>query len=202
MLTTAEGRLQALLSDVAAAGTAETVTIGDMLERVGRRSYGAMLLFPSLIVVSPLSGIPGAPSTAALIIILVCVQYLMGRDTVWLPRPILDVRVPRRRLEWALRRTRPLVRVVDRWVRPRLTVLINRFTFSVITAICALLAATMPPSEVLPFAATITASIIALFALALLVRDGLLALFAFVLTGGAVAAFLIFVVPELLKIFG
>ena len=47
---------------------------------------------PALILVSPLSGIPGAPSIGALIIVTVVVQALVGRQHLWLTSHAPNIR--------------------------------------------------------------------------------------------------------------
>ncbi|WP_157961733.1 exopolysaccharide biosynthesis protein [Acuticoccus kandeliae] len=192
-----EGRLQTLLREVVEAGQGETVSVADALEAVGQKSFGALLLLPSVVIVSPISGIPGTPTLAAVMIVLVCVQFLLGRDTVWLPARLLRMRIARHRLEWAVGRAGPVLTRFDRLVRPRFSFMINRWTIIAMVVICAALAATMPPMELLPLTSTLTAAIIALFALAILAGDGLLALGAMgasLLAGGG---FLFLLLPEI-----
>jgi hypothetical protein len=190
------------LQDVTDAGVADKVSVADVLESIGTRSFGALLLVPCIMVLSPLSGIPGVPTTAGLIIVLVCVQYLAGRRTIWLPQRILRARISRKRLAAGFGYVQPFARSLDRVFRPRLRVLINHWTFSLVAVICAVLAATMPPLEVLPFTATITAFVIAMFAMALLYEDGLLALLALAGTIGLGAAIVFYAVPRLSEVLG
>ncbi|WMS41091.1 exopolysaccharide biosynthesis protein [Acuticoccus sp. MNP-M23] len=193
--------LQDLMDVISDSGSGAQVSVNDILERIGTRSFGALLLAPSLLVVTPISGIPGVPTTAAIIIILICLQYLSGRRTIWLPRWILRARIGRARLDRAMETVRPVVRNIDKVVRPRFGFVINRVTFALVALVCAVLAATMPPLEFLPFTATTTALIITLFALSLLARDGLLALIALAATTVAAVAFVVWVVPALAGVF-
>jgi hypothetical protein len=39
----------------------ETVTVADIRERLGQRSFGPLLLFAGLVLSTPLAGIPGLP---------------------------------------------------------------------------------------------------------------------------------------------
>jgi hypothetical protein len=195
------GRVQGLLDSMARAGEGETVTLRDVLDAVGTSSFGALLLVPGLVIVSPLSGIPGVPTLAGIVIFLICVQYIAGRDRIWLPDRILRVTLRRNRVEGALRRIRPLARVIDRLVQPRFTFVINRASTSTFAAVCALLALTLPPLEALPFVATTTAFIICLFGFALLAEDGLLGIAALVATAGAVAGATFLALPHLAGLF-
>lgn len=194
--------LERLVDDIADAGEHDTVTVGEIFEAVGSRSFGGLLLVPSLMTTSPLSGIPGVPSLSGVLIMLICVQYVMGRERIWLPNFILVRRLRRNRLQAAIRKVRPVMRGIDRVIYPRFGILINRWTFGVIAILCAALAATMPPLEILPFTSTATAFIIALFATAVLARDGLLAAFAFAGTVGLITAFALFVVPQMAALLG
>jgi hypothetical protein len=42
-------------------GDPETLTVADIRERLGRRSFGPLLLFAGLVLLTPLAGIPGLP---------------------------------------------------------------------------------------------------------------------------------------------
>lgn len=194
-------RLQDLMDVIADAGTGAHVSVSDIMDRIGTRSFGALLLAPSILVVTPISGIPGVPTTASIIIILICLQYLSGRRTIWLPRWILRARIGRPRLDRAMAFAKPVARAIDKVIRPRFGFLINRVTFALVALVCAALAATMPPLEILPFTATTIAFIITLFALSILVRDGLLAVIALAATAFAGFAFAIWVVPALAGFF-
>jgi len=195
------GRLQALFDAVLTAGAGERVTVEDALDAVGQSSFGALILVPALILVSPLSGIPGLPTTLGLVIFLVCVQYLVGRDRIWLPGRLRRAGMSRSRLEKAFRSVRPFVRLLDRIVKPRLTFLVNRLTVAIFAGICASLALTFPPLEALPFVATATASVIALYGFAILARDGIVGLLALATTGLVLAGAVVFVLPKLVSLF-
>jgi hypothetical protein len=196
------GRLQALFDAVVSAGGGDRVTVEDALDAVGQSSFGALILVPALVLVSPLSGIPGLPTALGLVIFLVCVQYLVGRDRVWLPARLRRAGLSRARLAKAFRSVHPFVRLLDRLVKPRLTFLINRLTVTVFAGICASLALTFPPLEALPFVATTTASMIALYGFAILARDGFIAILALTATALALTGVAVFVLPTIASLFG
>ncbi|MEQ4538006.1 MAG: exopolysaccharide biosynthesis protein [Billgrantia sp.] len=57
-----------------------------VLEAIGRRSFGPLLLLAGLVTLAPvISGIPGVPSLMGMFTFLVCAQLLVGRRTFWLP---------------------------------------------------------------------------------------------------------------------
>nr|WP_255720415.1 exopolysaccharide biosynthesis protein [Acuticoccus kalidii] len=185
-----------MFRQVAEAGQGDTISVEDALDAVGQSSFAALLLLPSAIIVTPISGIPGAPTIAAIVIVLVCIQFLAGRQRIWLPRRVLRVCISRDRFTRVVGRAEPMISRFDRLVRPRLTFLVNRGMVIAMALISTALALTMPPMEILPLTSTLTAAIIALFALAMLARDGLLALAGLVASLAAGIGFIGFVVPE------
>ena len=183
--------LQAVMNRLQAAGEGDTVSVSDMLQAIGPRSFGPLMLVPALIILSPVSGIPTVPTFGAIIITLIALQLMIGRHHVWLPQWLLRRKLKRQALERAVRFLVPVARVVDRVTRPRLELFTRPPFRQLIALLCILVAATMPVLEPVPFMATSAAAIITLYALALVARDGLLALGALLLTGSALAVWLI-----------
>lgn len=118
----------------------------------------------------------------AVLVVLIAGQLLCGRRQFWLPRWLLRWTVGRRRLKRALRTLRPLGRAADRITRPRLVILTHSAGVYAIAAISVVIAATMPPMEIVPFAATSAGAALTAFGLALIAEDGVVALIALLLT--------------------
>lgn len=150
------------------------LTVQRLMDAIGQRSFGAVLLLPALILLSPISAVPGIPTAMGLFVVLVCGQLLLHRRTLWLPRWILHRAVPKRRWPHALRLLRPVARGADWLLRPRLAWLVSGWRVSVIALVCLLLALCTTPLEMLPGANTTTGAALTAFALALMARDGLL----------------------------
>lgn len=160
------------------------VRLGAVLDMVGRRSFGPMLLLAGLIVMAPLIGdIPGVPTVIGIFVFLVALQLLLGREHFWLPEWLLARRIPRTTLHKTIAWMMPVARFVDRFLSPRLTGLVNggaRFGVALLAMVVSLL---MPVMEFIPFSANAAGVTLTVFGLALIARDGLLALIAFALTG-------------------
>lgn len=182
-------KLEQLLEKLGEAGNGDSkrVTIGSMIQVVGERSFAPLLVFAGLLALSPLSGIPGMPTLVATIVLLTSGQLLFGREHFWLPDRVLRQGIPRERFDKALKMARPASRFVDRILRPRLTALTRGIGTYLIAVACLLIAVTMPPLEILPFAASIAGAAIATFGLSLMARDGLMALVALVFSSALVA---------------
>jgi hypothetical protein len=162
------------------------ISVQEIVESVGQRSFGALLLVPGLIVLSPISGIPGVPTLGGIAVLLIAGQMLIGRESFWLPGFIVRRTITRERMGKGRGFLLPVARFVDRVIRPRLTRLTKAPFSYVIAATCVLIALVMPPLEAILFANVATAAAISAFGLSLVAHDGLLALVAFGFTGGAI----------------
>jgi hypothetical protein len=63
----------------------DQVSIGMVVEAIGSRSFGPLLMLIGITLFSPLSGIPGMSFFMAVFVLLVAVQMLIGRKKFWLP---------------------------------------------------------------------------------------------------------------------
>lgn len=171
--------LQALISNLRQAGEdGEPVTIESMLQATGERSIGALLLVPGLMVLSPLSGIPGLPSVFAVMVILIAGQLLIGRRHFWLPQWLLCRTASRSKYDRALAFLKRPSRWVDRLLRPRLKFLTGSLAVRGNAVLCIMIAATMPPLEIIPFGNSIAGAALSILGVGLMARDGLMILVA------------------------
>lgn len=162
----------------------DRVTIDSMMDAVGRRSFGPVILIVGLIAMSPLSGIPTLPSILGVMVVLVAGQLLLGKDHFWLPGKVLRRSISQEKFLRGIEFIRPASRWVDRCVSPRLTFLTKGPGAHAVAFFCVLIGLTMPPLEILPFMATTAGVALTVFGLSLVANDGLLALLAFLVTGG------------------
>jgi hypothetical protein len=157
------------------------VTVDDVQDYLGRDAFACPAdHWPSL---SPIGDIPGAPTVLSLFIVTIAAQMVFGRSELWLPQFLANRSFSAHRLRQTAR-VRPAVRVVGMVVRLRLTFLTVGPFERAIAAACVLLTLTLPPLEVVPFGATVPSSAITAFSVALVARDGLLALLSLALTIG------------------
>ena len=154
----------------------EKVELGDILEAIGQRSFAPLLVVMGLLVVSPLSGIPGLPSTIGLMVVLISGQLILGGRRFWMPAWVRHRGISRRRYLRALELMRRPAAFVDRLLKPRLGFMVHKVGFSLILTICIVVALTMPVMEPVPFAASIAGLALVGFGLSLLAHDGLVAL--------------------------
>ena len=176
--------LEQLLDCIGKANTSRgQVSLGAILEAVGSRSFGPLLLVAGLIILAPfIGGIPGVPTTMATLVLLSAGQLLFRREQFWLPRWLLKRSVARDKLCRGLKWLRRPAQFLDRLTRPRLTMFTQGAGIYVIAIACIAIAAVTPVMEFVPFSANGAGAALTAFGLALLARDGFLALLALLVT--------------------
>ena len=178
--------LQGILTALerAARSNGAKVSVGEIVETLGPRSFGPLLLIAGLLGMTPVSAIPTAPTILAVVVILIAGQLALGRDSIWIPRWLAKMSVRASRFRKAMRTARKPARVADRVVRPRLTVLTGPIADRIAALACVLIALCVPPLELLPFVAFFPSLAIFAFGLALVARDGVLVAIALAVTVG------------------
>lgn len=157
------------------------VAVGDVVEALGSRGFGPVLIVMPLIDISPIGGIPGLPTAMAAMIVLIAAQMAFGRQHLWLPGFVSRRSIAAKTAAKAVHKTRGIARFMDRWFHGRLPAL-TRGAFVQVAAVGVIaLACTVPPLELLPFATTAPMLAIAAFGLAITVRDGALMIAAMML---------------------
>jgi hypothetical protein len=164
----------------------ERVSLADVMNAFGGRSFGPLLLTAGLITISPIGDIPGVPTTIALFVLLMSAQLLFGRRQFWLPQWLLKRSVTRPRLDKTLAWTRKPARFVDRLLRRRMTIFVEGPALVAIGGACIVVAICTPPLELVPFTGTAAGLALCGFGLALTAHDGLVALLSFLFTGVAI----------------
>ena len=174
--------LEELLDQIEDAAEEQQVTMAAVMDMVGRRSFGPLLLVAGLITLAPVIGdIPGVPTLVGLFVFLIAGQLLIGQDHFWLPRWMLRHSIARDTLEKILKWSRPPVRFIDRFLKSRLPLLVQGVARYVIAIICLGIALCMPIMEVVPFSANAAGVVLLAFGLALIADDGIVALLAYML---------------------
>jgi hypothetical protein len=179
-----EGHTRALsevLDQLESSAHGQSIAVEEVIEKLGRKSFASLMLVFSLISTSPASAIPGITATVAVIVFILVVQMILGRDCVWLPRFITRRRMSTAKLCKGIGWLRKPVRFVERYLKARLTFLFHRPWLWLPLILILGLTIFMPFMEVIPTSGSIASAVIALFAAGLLTRDGALAMASLVL---------------------
>jgi hypothetical protein len=139
-----------------------------VLNAFGDRAFGAfMLLFaaPNVLPLPPgISAVLGAP------LLFVTAQLMLGRPTLWMPRFICERSISRNFFALLTAKLSPILQRAERFLRPRLGMLLHPIPERVVGAACLLLAVILLLP--IPFGNIPPAFAIAAFALGILERDG------------------------------
>ena len=169
-----------------AAGDEDDVTLDTVLNHIGRRSFGPIMVLAGIVILMPLVGdIPGVPTTMAIVVLLTAGQLLFRSDHMWLPQWLLKRSVEDEKLCKGIGWMRKPAQFIDGITKHRMTALASGPGVYAIAIGCMLVAAATPVMEFVPFSANLAGAALTLFGLALITCDGLLALFGLLVTTGA-----------------
>lgn len=175
--------LNHLLDQIGQAADTEQneVSLDEILDTIGRRTFGPFLLIAGLITLAPLVGdIPGVPTIMGILVLMVGIQLLFQHEYFWLPQWMLSQSISPDKVCKALDWMRSPARFLDRWLRPRLSACVDGIATYIIAAVCVAIAAVMPAMEIIPFSANVAGIALTAFGLSLITHDGFMALLAFI----------------------
>ncbi|MDX2233014.1 MAG: exopolysaccharide biosynthesis protein [Hyphomonadaceae bacterium] len=156
----------------------ETLTVGEILDRLEGQAFGLLLLLLALPNCIP--NIPGLSTIFGVMMVAPAVQLIFGAQGVWLPGRIKRWRISRDSLRMAIKGALPVLRRIERYVGPRWTFLVAPpFTqfLGLQTLMLAFVLILPIPLGNWPPGMTVAAT-----ALALLQKDGRLALLSVVMS--------------------
>ncbi len=155
---------------IAEEADADGLTLAELLEKLGERAFGAVLFALALPCCIPFLYV--IPQIVAVPMMVFAAQMAMGRNEPWLPERFRARRLDKQGLERMARGARRFFGWADRIASPRLTFLAAPAAERVIGVMLVLFCA----SILIPFPSTNTVPgfAVALTALGLLERDGVL----------------------------
>ncbi len=168
--------LPEIIDRVLDAAKDEVTDIRTILRSFGRASFTPVLLLPAMAVATPLSGIPLFSSLMGIFIAIVSAQMLARRRHLWLPNFILSRQINSKKLSAAFNRIRRVAVWIDSHTAKRLSLLSIRPLIFVPQLICLLSGLLMPFLEFVPFSASVAGLGVAILALGMLARDGIVIL--------------------------
>lgn len=161
----------------------DRVSIENILDTMGQTSFAPLLLAPALILVSPVSGIPGVPTIGSILLLLIISQKLMGRKHIWLPGWIKHRSMSNEQLKKGIAWIRKPAQWIDTHSKKRLSFLVTPPLNVLASIAIMIIALVMPVLELLPFVTSFFSGAIVLFATGMLLRDGLYTLLGYTAVG-------------------
>ncbi|MFM9863272.1 MAG: exopolysaccharide biosynthesis protein [Micropepsaceae bacterium] len=171
------------LIEIVDAFPSEEMTLQDLMDGLGERSFGFVLLLFG--VLSAIAIVPGLATVTAIPLLFFGLQMFVGYRTPWLPKFISERSFAKADLLATIKRAVPAMRWVEKICKPRLLFLTGRFAERLLGLLVFILAAVIalpgPGTNFMPGVA------IAFMAIAIIERDGLM-----VLIGMLVSAFALY----------
>ena len=159
------------------------VSVDHLVSSFGHASFVPLLILPALVLITPLSGVPGLSTLCGLIILLIAAQQLAGHTQIWLPGWIRNREMHSDKFHPAMQKLLPMTRLIDRAARERLTFLFKPPLLWLLPLACVIFGALMPVMEFIPFSSSLVGVSVTLIAFSILTRDGIFALLALVPLG-------------------
>lgn len=180
-----DDNLVSLLERIRSAdGDGRDVSVGEILDAAGTRTFGPVVVVAGLVVLAPLIGdLPGVPTLMGMLVVLTVGQQLFRIDHIWLPGWLGNRRVPREKLRRGLGWLLKPARFLDRFTGARLIWLMTGGGNLLLALACLMVALALPLMEFVPLSANGGGLALMTFGLAMIARDGLLAVVALALTG-------------------
>jgi hypothetical protein len=165
-------KLSEVLVKIATDTSQERVQIGQLMHMLRDRAFGALLFIFSIPTVLPAP--PGFSSIVGAPLIFLSLQLMIGRKAPWLPALIANRSVARKDFAVVVFKCVPWLQKLEKLLKPRWVVLAKPPAEQVIGAMCLLLASIvfLP----IPFGNMLPSFAICLLSLAIVERDGVLAL--------------------------
>lgn len=144
--------------------------LGELVNAFGERGFGALMLFLGL-VSAVIGAIPGSTTVLGLPILIIAFQLVIRQDQLWLPKWALASSIGRSDYREAIAGVLPRLRRLERWSRPRLSVMTSEISEVLIglacMILCSILVLPIPGGNLIP------SLIIVAFGFGLVQRDGL-----------------------------
>jgi hypothetical protein len=178
--------LDEITAKVEGDATPETLTLSEVLDAFGRRSYGPLLLVIGLFAISPATIVPGFTWLAAALTLVVAGQMALGLKRIWLPRGALQAELPRDAVLGGIEKSRGVAKRIDGLLKPRLTFLSGPPFVNIVALLCIAAALITFPLGLIPFAPLAPGVAVVFFGLGMVARDGLWLLLGTAFLGGAI----------------
>lgn len=173
------------LSDIVKSiDTQQDVTIGQLVDSLGERAFGALMFIFAVPNIIPTP--PGTSAILGLPLVILTYQVMMGRQSLWLPQTVRKRQISRNMLQTFVSKVLPVMGRLERILRPRFGFVVSSDLAERVIGLVA-----FPLALILflpiPFGNIPPAAAIACLALGLAERDGLAVLLGYVLSAVSVA---------------
>lgn len=171
--------LSTVLAHYLATVSVDRIAVRDIVQLLGNRSLGGLMLVFAFPMALPIPA-PGLSIVFGVPLVLISAQLMLGFSHVQLPAKLMRQTIPRPRFASIVERVLPILRRLERILKPRIVWLSGRAATIPIGIVCVILALTI--ALPIPFGNVIPGIAISLFAVGLLQQDGLAIMLGFVIS--------------------
>jgi len=165
----------------------DSISLKDMISLLGERVFGLSILFFCIPNCLPIPNVAGLSALTGIPIVILGLQMVLGRAHPWLPVRLREKQFSGQRVGKFFERAIPYIQKVEVLLHPRLQVMTGKPMQRLLGVVFVVLATVM--SLPIPFGNFMPGLAMALIAIGLIERDGLLVLLG-CLTGVATVLFM------------
>lgn len=163
-----------LLSIIEQMRKEESLIFYDIIAMLQGRAFGLAIVLLCIPNCLPIPNIAGLSAITGIPIIIIGLEMLAGRSQIWFPSVLGKRRVPSRRIAALLEHTVSSIRKIEKLLHPRLLMISEPIPRRLLGGVLAILASIM--SLPIPFGNMLPGWAMALIALGLIERDGVIIL--------------------------
>ncbi|TCP58624.1 hypothetical protein EV663_1194 [Rhodovulum bhavnagarense] len=170
--------LSSLLDDLARlALSRDQITVSELIDTLGARGFGPLLVMLSAFLILPVGMVPGIPAVSAVFMILIGGRMLTGEARLWVPARLGRVKLTGHLLAVSVARAQPAILWLRPLLAPRLAFLIDSMVMrSVLAVILMVTGAVIFVAGFIPGLPFVLSLHVLVLGMALATRDGLVAL--------------------------
>lgn len=149
-----------------------------IIQELGQRAFGIVLLFFALPNALPFSVVPGISTVSSVPILIFACQMIFARKVLWLPKIIAEKPIKQETIARVIHPTLPYLIKIERFLKPRLLFMNSRLmeVINGIVIFCLAILLMLP----IPLSNFIIAGLIITFSLGLMAKDGVFILLGYV----------------------
>jgi len=155
---------------------ARGLSIREITDAVGEKGFGLVLIILSLPSALPVPA-PGYSTPFGIVIALIALQMISGREAVWLPQKLGNIRIKPKLANTMLGTASKFLQKIERFIRPRQQWIRSRAGQAALAVVIFIMACLMMLP--IPLTNTFPAMVIFMIGVGLSEEDGLLAIGAF-----------------------
>lgn len=110
-----------LLEMVVTENTKDTITVGEIKNSLHERGFGVLMAIAALPLCIPVPVPPGYTTIFAIPLFIIAIQMVWGLDSPWLPKWLEKKEITRKSLARLVEKATPLLRKIEKLLKPRLT---------------------------------------------------------------------------------